>query len=309
MKTRKRILSIFLTLALAAGLLAIAPITAHAATGMATIDVSTLGGADADNSAAITTESQWGYNTTTKFLYLYTTSGSYTLTGTNGNLTVLIVNSDQNVTLDSVGIAAPGDQPAITSNASANNWTLNLVGSSTLVGGSGQFANNSVTNQSWTITSTTGGSLTAASAERGGIILQPNDTLRVTGNAAVTAVTKDGWSNVLLGTGASLLIGDNAKLTLDQSSETVYNYNLTVGKADTATTHKWKLTGATTTDPLTDASIDVTVAPGDTATIEREPIAAPTPTKGIFCTNARWYGAWWHYVLFFLGFGFLWMWF
>ena len=31
--------------------------------------------------------------------------------------------------------------------------------------------------------------------------------------------------------------------------------------------------------------------------------------KGIFGTNSRWYGAWWHYVLFFLGFGFIWMWF
>ena len=40
MKTRKRILSIFLTLALTAGLLAIAPITASAAP--ASIDVSTL---------------------------------------------------------------------------------------------------------------------------------------------------------------------------------------------------------------------------------------------------------------------------
>ena len=31
--------------------------------------------------------------------------------------------------------------------------------------------------------------------------------------------------------------------------------------------------------------------------------------KGIFGTNAKWYGAWWHYVLFFIGFGFIWMWF
>ena len=31
--------------------------------------------------------------------------------------------------------------------------------------------------------------------------------------------------------------------------------------------------------------------------------------KGIFGTNARWYGEWWHYVLFFLCFGFIWMWF
>jgi len=31
--------------------------------------------------------------------------------------------------------------------------------------------------------------------------------------------------------------------------------------------------------------------------------------KGIFGTNARWYGEWWHYLLFFIGFGFIWMWF
>jgi len=32
------------------------------------------------------------------------------------------------------------------------------------------------------------------------------------------------------------------------------------------------------------------------------------PSKGIFGTNAKWYGAWWHYLLFFLCFGFIWMW-
>ena len=32
------------------------------------------------------------------------------------------------------------------------------------------------------------------------------------------------------------------------------------------------------------------------------------PTKGIFGTNPKWYGAWWHYILFFIGFGFIWMW-
>jgi len=35
----------------------------------------------------------------------------------------------------------------------------------------------------------------------------------------------------------------------------------------------------------------------------------PPPAKGIFGTNAKWYGAWWHYLLFFLCFGFIWMWF
>jgi len=31
--------------------------------------------------------------------------------------------------------------------------------------------------------------------------------------------------------------------------------------------------------------------------------------KGIFGTNPKWYGEWWHYVLFFFCFGFIWMWF
>jgi len=34
-----------------------------------------------------------------------------------------------------------------------------------------------------------------------------------------------------------------------------------------------------------------------------------TAEKGIFGTNAKWNGAWWHYLLFFVGFGFIWMWF
>ena len=41
----------------------------------------------------------------------------------------------------------------------------------------------------------------------------------------------------------------------------------------------------------------------------KDPDYVPPPPKGIFGTNARWTGEWWHYVLFFLGFGFIWMWF
>jgi len=31
--------------------------------------------------------------------------------------------------------------------------------------------------------------------------------------------------------------------------------------------------------------------------------------RGIFGTNDKWYGEWWHYILFFFAFGFIWMWF
>lgn len=46
-----------------------------------------------------------------------------------------------------------------------------------------------------------------------------------------------------------------------------------------------------------------------TLTVAEEPSGNEEPEKGIFGTNAKWYGEWWHYVLFFLAFGFIWMWF
>jgi len=40
-------------------------------------------------------------------------------------------------------------------------------------------------------------------------------------------------------------------------------------------------------------------------------VSAAKPTPGIFGTNPKWDGKgshWWHYLLFFLCFGFIWMW-
>ena len=82
MKTKKRVLGILLTLALTLGLLAILPITASAATGMATINIGSLGAANTDNSAAVSTASQWTYSSSLRLLSLSTANGDYTLTGT-----------------------------------------------------------------------------------------------------------------------------------------------------------------------------------------------------------------------------------
>ena len=46
-----------------------------------------------------------------------------------------------------------------------------------------------------------------------------------------------------------------------------------------------------------------------TATYKDSSSSPSPPDKGIFGTNPKWYGAWWHYLLFFIGFGFIWMWF
>jgi len=46
-----------------------------------------------------------------------------------------------------------------------------------------------------------------------------------------------------------------------------------------------------------------------TVTATYKETGGSTPSKGIFGTDAKWHGAWWHYILFFAGFGWIWMWF
>ena len=302
MKTRKRVLSIFLTLALTVGLLAIAPVTAHAAP--ASIDVSTLidGGGDIYSPLG---DDTWSYNDTTKLLMLTLAGGSYTLTGTNTNLGVQAA-AIENVTLNGVDIDGPNSSTALDLIRST---TVTLIGGNIL---SATASSNPPlqlgSDESFTINGS--GSLTASgSGMSRGIQLSPSSNLCITGTASVTAVGGTSFG-LGVGSGSSVSIGDTAKLTITNNNSSLVETH-TFGKAGTATTHKWKLTGADLASgyELTDDEIEVTVAPGATATIEREPIVAPTPDKGIFCTNARWYGEWWHYVLFFLVFGFLWMWF
>jgi hypothetical protein len=44
------------------------------------------------------------------------------------------------------------------------------------------------------------------------------------------------------------------------------------------------------------------------ATENRDFTARLTPPRGIFGTQPMWTGEWWHYILFFIGFGWIWMW-
>ncbi|MDR3313807.1 MAG: hypothetical protein LBS96_05045 [Oscillospiraceae bacterium] len=74
---------------------------------------------------------------------------------------------------------------------------------------------------------------------------------------------------------------------------------------------KWMTTSGTVAD-ASSASTTFTMPAGAatvTATYKDAPVPVdPIPAKGIFGTNAKWYGEWWHYVLFFVCFGFIWMW-
>jgi len=76
---------------------------------------------------------------------------------------------------------------------------------------------------------------------------------------------------------------------------------------------KWTGSGVTFADA--NSASTTFIMPGSNVTVTAEFKDAPKqpdqpkPEKGIFGTNAKWYGAWWHYLLFFIGFGFIWMWF
>jgi len=276
MKTRntRKVLSALLALLMALALIPVAGyITAHAATGMATIDISSLGGANANNSAASATESQWNYNDTTKTFNLSTASGSYKLTGTNSAFKVSVNAANVNLTLDNASFTAAGTNRGIDVGSSANGCTITLVGSNSLTAGNQQAGIFNQPNINFTITGD--GSLTSTGNLAGdGISLAGNSTLSITGNAHVTAAGGTMGGGIYLYATDTIKIGDNAKLTITNNSAAVKTHTFT--KADAPTTHKWKLTPASilSSGALTDASITVTIPAGATATVERELIPA-----------------------------------
>ena len=109
---QKRLLAILLSTVLAFTVFAAMPMNVHAATGMVTIDVSTLVGSNNNNSAASATESQWNYRSDNKVLYLTTDAGSYKLIGSNSDLEVIVMNNVGNVklTLSNVDIKSQSNR-------------------------------------------------------------------------------------------------------------------------------------------------------------------------------------------------------
>jgi hypothetical protein len=247
-----------------------APMTAQAQTAMVMIDVTTLGGADADNSADVATDSQWSYNDTNKFLWLFTANGNYTLTGSNGNLSITVDSTATNASITLNALSATLSSSSYNIQADC---TVTLVGANTLAGGSNRTL--SVWNNN-SLTINGSGSLTAeglASSNSNGIQIGAGSSLSITGSAAVTVI--GGLLPAISDGGSTILIGDNASLTMASASPASTETH-TFGLANPASTYQWKLTNATTTNPLTNASITVTRAAGATATVAR----GPRPTGG-----------------------------
>ena len=243
-----------------------------------TINVSTLGATGAENSGN-PTESQWGYNATYKTLYLYSENGNYTLTGTNTNIRIGVESalaSNINLTLNGVNITyAESSNPAVFIGQAVNNFTITLIGNNFLESASynGIFI---MSSGSFTITSSSGGSLTAK-GQNESILLTPAANFVISGNAAVTA---ESTSRSAIAASGNIKMGDAAKLTMKTSTAESHPFE----KLTPTSTYQWKLTNATTTDPLTNAVIEVSVAAGQTGKVER--VNGTSGIDGIAVENA-----------------------
>jgi len=203
-------------------LLAITPPATDAATGMATIDISTLGGADADNSAAAT-ESQWSYHNTGKAMILSTAGGNYSLQGTNANLSVVINVNDVKITLNGVNITST-DIPLYVN----GNTTITLAGNNFITSNYASSSKIYLENNRNLIINGTG-TLTATATTNNCLMGALNNTLTIGGTATVNIISNDSSGIAMAGNGV-INISAGAKLYATGSSGGNIN-----------TLHSWKI--------------------------------------------------------------------
>ena len=277
-KKNKRMLALILVLAMTAMLIAALPTVAGAATGMATIDLSTLGAMNADNSANVATESQWSYTSHNARLSLTTANGVYILTGTNNNIYVSVESgaSNAHITLDGVSITRTDNSPF----QIAHDCTITLVGTNTITTTSSHAALYitgvaCVINGDGSLTLTAPGSAIFVDTSLGG-------TLSITESASVFAMGENAPIAMTNPT-PNIRIGDNASFTMGNSESAGITALYYFTQADATTTHQWKLSGSAalyTGSSLTDATIRAYVPKGTPGTIAREPIpVAPIITS------------------------------
>jgi len=229
-----------------------------------TINVSTLGGTDADNNAA-STESQWQYFASNKRLYLWSANGNYTLTGTNADLCFEVAVGATNANVTFNGLNTKGITTPTGCYLNGDGVTITLIGNNYLEGSDIAIVIGSNVN-TFTTTSSSGGSMTAKGTY-GFFYNNSNAHMLIIGNANVSV---GGTSNVFFtpfGTVGNIEMSDASKFTIANNTGSASTQKFE--KYPPASTFEWKLTNATTTDQLTDVIISVTVAAGQSGTVER----------------------------------------
>jgi hypothetical protein len=267
-KTIKSIRAILLAVVLLVGVFAATAAPVYAAQ---SIDVSTTdGGTTIGGVAQITSGGtggvdSWTYSPNTLTLY---DAGPYTLTGTNTDLYIIVDASatNANVTFDNLTIAGGTTTGGFQNEALC---TVTLVGANRLSG----------PQTSWEVfgvqaNCTIDGSGTLSiEGVAGALDIGPGYTLTILGSASVSVDGMSGSQAIEFEAGSSLVMGDNASLTITNGTGTLPQYTAQTFNSSPGSSYQWVLSGAaTTTDSLTGASITVTIPAGATGTIKREPI-------------------------------------
>ena len=236
-------------------------------------------GTDLRNSVRISNANVTLNNVQTGKLHLLSDACTLTLSGTNLLNAFLLFEGDTTVT-------GNGSLTLATMNyAELNNAHLTLTGSTRLTC-NGSPGINSV--GSSTVTVGAGASLSASGTGSYGFIGSGNTTIICDGTATLTGasgyqglffsgadvLTLDGTGTVTtvgspaISSSQPIKMGNHIKLVITNNSASVETHTFT--KLNPASSYRWKLTTATTTDALTDTSITVTLAAGQTGIIELE---------------------------------------
>jgi len=228
-----------------------------------TIDVSTLGETNAGNDAA-PTESKWQYDASGKRLYLSSANGNYTLTGTNADLCLDVIAGVTNTNITFNGLNTKGITSPIGCYLHGDGVTITLIGDNYLE--SATHSGFGVYNGNKTITSSASGKLTVKGMHgiwfesfTDNFIIDGNANVSVGGTSTVFQYFNCNTGNIKMSDAAKFTIANNTGSARTQKFE----------KYVPASTYEWKLTNATTSDPLNNAVISVTVGTEQTGTVER----------------------------------------
>ena len=230
--------------------------------GPTTINIANLTSSNAINQPG---QYVWAYTASSKQLSLYAPNSSYTLQGTNPNLSISVANTANNANITLNGVNCTAQSTDNTFNIRSN-CTVTLQGTNTLTQSAANYTCAFGVYSGCTINGN--GSLTASGDN--GIYVYNSGILRVTGTAALTAIGRrypvDKYDS------NSFLLGDNASLTMTNNSSGAKT--CTIGRADSGGSTQWRLTGAAATDaPLSASSINVSIPAGGTGAVLR---SAPT---------------------------------
>jgi len=280
MQVSKRQALLLVLVILALSLSIATPLTAHAATGPVTIDLSLLTG-DRDNSSDAATDSQWSYDHIRRILSLETDLGVYTLTGSNPTLAIYANAVDAHITLSSISVE--GDNTVgLGALTLAQSCTLTITGDNTLVAvtAAGLDLNADVTG-----IIDGDGTLTVTGSATGPGIALVDDTacLAITGSVRVFAsggpdrpsISDTGIFRIGEGGGAALRMTNNSDMA-EVRTFSIYN---------PSGDFKWQVSDLWTMSWLLGSTIQTVLPPGESGTLTR--VAQLTePTLDVVLSNA-----------------------